>query len=120
MSCFAGPGVNGIISLPDAVVAAGETVRVAAGDGEGLDDVVASGATFGELRRPDGEMALFNSQATDDPAALMLYVQWGSTPHELTDLAIGRGLWLEGSFAPSGENASRLWRIEESGLWVWE
>jgi hypothetical protein len=107
-------------ALPDAVVAAGETVRVAAGGGDGVDNVVATGATFGELSPPDGEIAIFTSDDTEDPEALLLYLQWGSTPHELTELAVDKGLWFETSFAPSGENATRLWRIEETGLWVWE
>ncbi len=107
-------------ALPDAVVAAGETVRVATGDGEGLENLVATGATIGELHRPDGEIAIFTSPDTTDPDALLVYLQWGSTPHELTEMAVEKGLWFETSYAPSGENATRLWRVEESGLWLWE
>jgi len=107
-------------ALPDRSVAAGETVRVAAGNGGNLENVVAREATFGELRRPDGEIAIFTSPNTSDPEAMLVYLQWGSTPHELTALAVENGLWFETAYAPSGENATRLWRIEESGLWVWE
>lgn len=107
-------------ALPDQVVQGGETVRVAAGQGEGLENVIATGATFGELRPADGEIALFSSDKTDDPKALLVYLQWGSTPHQLTGLAVERGLWFETSYAPSGPNGTRLWRVEESGLWLWE
>ena len=107
-------------ALPDEVVKGGETVLVAAGDGEELENVVATEATYGELRPADGEIAIFTSEETDDPQALLVYLQWGSTPHELTDLAVEKGLWFETSYAPSGENATRLYRVEESGLWLWE
>lgn len=105
-------------ALPAYVVKGGETVLVASGDGEGLENVIAT--QFGELRPADGELALFSSENIDDPDALLLYLQWGSTPHALTSLAIERGLWFETSYAPSGPNATRLFRNEESGLWLWE
>jgi hypothetical protein len=45
---------------------------------------------------------------------------WGSTPHDLTSLTVEVGLWFETSHAPSSENATRLYRVEESGLWLFE
>lgn len=48
-------------ALPEAVIEAGETARVAVGDGEGLEGVIASNATIGELKPADGEVALFSS-----------------------------------------------------------
>lgn len=107
-------------ALPDQVVEAGQTVRVAVGNGQGLENVVATNATLGELRPADGEIAIFASEDTDDPQMLLNYLEWGSTPHELTEMAISQGLWLEGSYAPSGPNGTRLYRLEESGWWVWE
>jgi hypothetical protein len=47
-------------------------------------------------------------------------MQWGSTPHELTGLAIDAGLWLEGGYAPTSEKATRLFRVKETGLWLFE
>jgi hypothetical protein len=107
-------------ALPDQVVEAGRTVRVAVGNGQGLENVVATNATIGELRPVDGEIAIFASANTDDPRMLLNYLEWGSTPHHLTEMAIERGLWLEGSYAPSGPDGTRLYRLEESGWWVWE
>lgn len=106
--------------LPDVVVGAGETVRIAVGDGAGHEGVVATRATLGELRPFDGEIALVVSQELDDPKAMLVYFQWGSNPHDLTQIAVDAGLWVEGGFGPSSQNAIRLFRVEESGLWLFE
>ena len=107
-------------ALPDEVVEGDETVQVAAGDGEGLQNVIATEATYGELRPADGEIALFKSEQTDDPQALLVYLQWGSSPHGLTDVAVEAGLWVGTSFAPTSPNATRLFRVPESGLWLFD
>jgi hypothetical protein len=106
--------------LPDGVVNAGETVRIAVGDGSGVEGVVATRATLGELRPSDGEIALVASPELADPQAMLVYFQWGSTPHDLTQLAIDAGLWVEGGYGPSSKNASRLFKVAESGLWLFE
>lgn len=106
--------------LPDVVVDAGGTVRIAAGDGAGHEGVVATRATFGELRPSDGEIALVASQERDDPQAMFVYFQWGSTPHALTQIAVDAGLWVEGGYGPSSQNATRLFRVAETGLWLFE
>lgn len=106
--------------LPDVVVEAGQTVRVAAGDGAGLEGVVATRATFGELRPPDGEIAIYEAAEGGGPGRMTVYFQWGSTPHELTQNAIDAGLWVEGGYGPSSQNATRLYKVAESGLWLFE
>lgn len=106
--------------LPDSEVKVGETVLVAVGDGSGLEGVIAKNATIGELRASDGELALFSSNNYDDPKAILVYLQWGSTPHELTPVAVEAGLWFETSYAPSSDKATRLYRVPESGLWLFE
>jgi hypothetical protein len=107
-------------ALPDVEVPAGETARVTVGDGEGLEGVIATEATLGELRSSDGEIAIYASQTYDDPKAMLAYLQWGSTPHDLTNVAVEAGLWFETSYAPSSANATRLYRVPESGLWLFE
>lgn len=106
--------------LPDVAVEPGQTVRVAVGDGDGLENVVATNATLGDLNPEDGEIALYTSQDFDDPAAMIVYLEWGSTPHGRSSVAVEAGLWLEGSFAPTSATATRMFRVEESGLWLFE
>ena len=107
-------------ALPAVEVGAGETALVTVGDGSGLEGVIATGATIGELRSEDGEIAIFVSEDYDDPKAILVYLQWGSTPHDLTDVAVEAGLWFDTSYAPTSANATRLYRVEESGLWLFE
>jgi hypothetical protein len=106
--------------LPDVAVEPGQTVRVAVGDGAGLENVVATNATLGELAPADGEIALYTSRDFEDPAAMIVYLEWGSTPHGRSAVAVEAGLWIEDSFAPTSPTATRLFRVEESGLWLFE
>lgn len=107
-------------NLPGVDVPAGETVLVTVGDGEDLESVIATGATIGELDPLDGEIAIFASQDYNDPDAILVYLQWGSTPHALTSIAVDSGLWIESSYAPTSTDATRLYRLEESGWWLFE
>ena len=51
---------------------------------------------------------------------MLIYLQWGSTPHQLTDLAIKAGLWVEHAWAPSGPSAIRIFVDPNTGLWLWD
>lgn len=106
-------------ALPDEAVESGGNAYVAVGEAPDVDGTIVIGATIGALRPPDGELALYVTDP-DDPEKLVAYMQWGSTPHDRTEQAIAKGLWLEGSYAPSGDNAVRLYRDLDSGLWLWD
>jgi hypothetical protein len=106
--------------LPEAVVEAGQTARIAVGDGSGLEGVMATGATLGELRPSDGEIALAASKKIDDPGQMYNYLQWGSTPHQLTAMALKAGLWVENGYAPTSAKATRLFKVPETGLWLFD
>jgi len=108
------------VALPDVTVEPGQTVRVAVGDGDSIENVVVTNADLGDLKPEDGEIALYTSQDFDDPAAMIVYLEWGSTPHGRSSVAVDAGLWLEGSFAPTSATATRLFRVEDSGLWLFE
>lgn len=104
--------------LPDGVVQPGEEVYVVVSGDPDLDGpVIVDDADLGELRPAHGELSLFSRADFDDPEALVLFFEWGSTPHEHTDLALEAGLWVDGAFAPTTERAVELYR-EETGLWL--
>jgi hypothetical protein len=109
---------DGCVDLPDVAVPAGEVIRIAVGDGSGLEDVAMTNTKL-DLSPPDGEVAVFASSDTGKREDIRAYLQWGSTPHDLTHVAVDAGLWLETAFAPSGPDAVRLWR-NDSGLWLWD
>jgi hypothetical protein len=109
---------TGCVDLSDDTVEPGEVARIAVGDGSGLEAVVLRGAAL-ELPPLDGEVGLYGSDDINDPQALRSYLQWGSTPHQLTQVAVTAGLWQETGYAPTGPNATRLWKTDQN-LWVWD
>jgi hypothetical protein len=50
--------------------------------------------------------------------AVLVYFQWRSTSLDLTHIAIDAGLWVEGRYGPSSQNATRLFKVKETGLWL--
>jgi len=109
---------DGCVDLPDVVVEPGAVARIAVGDGAGLDAVALTGASL-DLTPSDGEVGLYGSTDFRDPKALRSYIQWGSTPHDLTEVAVEAGLWQVTGYAPSAAHATRL-RKTEANLWVWD
>jgi hypothetical protein len=105
--------------LPRVRVAPHRTVLIARDGGRGLKHVVARNARFGSLRPHDGEIALFSSRRIHKARTLFAYLQWGSTPHRLTKMAIAAGHWLKGSYAPSARDATLLYR-NHAGLWLFK
>jgi hypothetical protein len=106
------------VDLPDVVVEPGEVARIAVGDGAGLDDVAMTDAPLA-LEPADGEIAIYESEDVSDPTKIHAYLEWGSTPHEATRVAIEAGLWRDGSYAPSSPDATRLYQTD-ANLWVFD
>ncbi|HZD79004.1 MAG TPA: hypothetical protein VE646_03035, partial [Actinomycetota bacterium] len=106
------------VELPDVLVRPGHVARVTVGDGSGLERVVMTDAPL-DLAPSDGEVALYSTDDVDDADRLWAYLEWGSTPHAGTEMAIEAGLWHVGSYAPSSDDATRLYRTDD-GLWVFE
>ncbi len=55
------------------------------------------GPTIGELDPRAGEVALFSSNAFDDPDAIISYVEWGEPGQSRSAIAIEAGIWSEGA-----------------------
>jgi len=109
---------NGCVDLPAYVVAGGAAARVAVGDGKGLENVAMTSADL-HLPPQEGEIALFSTDNIADPKGLRTYLEWGSTPHAITAMAIRNGIWLDGSYAPTAADATRLFQ-NDSGLWLFD
>jgi hypothetical protein len=109
---------KGCVNLPDVVVEPDGVARIAVGDGAGLENVVMTGANL-DLPPSDGEIAIYASEDLGQAENIRAYLQWGSTPHELTRVAVETGIWLETAYAPTGPGATRLWKTND-GLWVWD
>jgi len=106
------------VALPDTTVQPGAAALIAAGDGSGLEHVAVSGADLA-LTPAAGEVALFAAGQLNDPSNIRAYLEWGSTPHAATATAVEAGLWRDGTYAPSAENATRLYKTD-ANLWVFD
>ena len=49
----------------------------------------------------DGEMGLYKNSAFSSPDGLCSYVEWGSTAHQRSALAVTAGVWSTGEFVPA-------------------
>ncbi|NND74328.1 MAG: hypothetical protein HKN44_04925 [Ilumatobacter sp.] len=59
---------------------------VAGGQSEMLNNPI-------EVRAEDGELALYRSDQFSDPDAMLSYVEWGSSGHSRSSVAVAAGLW---------------------------
>jgi hypothetical protein len=88
--------------LPPTSLGAGETVAVGLGGSPpelvGVVGVMDLGQRLGAITADDGELALFASNALDDASAIVDYVEWGSSGHRRSGLAVEAGIWTEGAF----------------------
>lgn len=90
------------VELPATSLDAGETVAIGLGgsppDLVGVVRVVDLGDGLGTIAAGEGELALFASDALDDASAIVDYVEWGSSGHRRSGLAVEAGIWTEGAF----------------------
>jgi len=105
------------LQLPVVEVNGGDVGVIAASEQTDRPNVVATWPEL-ELTPSDGELGVYVSEDVENPNDVRSYLQWGSTPHAGTEAAVEADLWIEG-FAPSSENATRLFR-DEGGLWLFE
>lgn len=66
---------------------------------------LASGATvaiddFDSFSESDGEIGIYTTDTFSSSNAMIDYVEWGSTGHERSSVAVDAGLWTTGDFAP--------------------
>jgi hypothetical protein len=106
------------VELPDVKIGKESNAIVALGDGGDRDGVVVKDAEL-TLSNSDGELALFAGNDVSNSGQIRSYLQWGSSPHEGTGVAIEAGLWIEGSYAPTSPSAKRLYRNAD-GLWLFD
>ncbi len=101
------------VKLPDLTMEPGDTVAIGLGDEAPPDlveyaAVVELGPVLGEITKDDGEMALYSNPFFDDSASILDYVEWGSTGHGRSAVAVAAGIWGEGAFIEVAEEATSL------------
>ncbi len=73
-------------ALPDVTIPAGEILLI---DG-----------AVGSLDPGGGEVALYSSNSFEDSNSILSYVEWGSTGHGRSSVAVAAGIWGAGDFVP--------------------
>ena len=83
-------------------VAAGETVHVATGSAPDLPGtVIESNGRLGQFGAGGGEIGLYVDSSFGSASSIRSYVEWGSSNHGRSSVAVAAGIWTEGGFVPS-------------------
>ncbi len=83
-------------------VAPGETVRFTGKAVEGLTgQVIDAGGRFGQLSAANGEIGLYVDNNFASASSIRSYVEWGSSDHGRSSVAVEAGIWIAGGFVRS-------------------
>ncbi len=83
------------LELPSTVLAPGSALIVSVAEDADPKLVVPAAGLLPPLASASGEIGLYRSGDFGNPDAMIDYVQWGSTKHARTSVAVAAGLWPE-------------------------
>ena len=86
-------------ALPDVTIPAGDIYWIGVGAAIDVPGVGANGAV-GSFDPGGGEVGLYSSNSFGDADAILSYVEWGSTGHGRSSVAVAAGIWSTGDFVP--------------------
>ena len=104
--------------IPSQELAPGETLYVTTEEVVGLDvdgPVISADGRFGSLSAGNGEMGLYTDNNFGSSSSIVSYVEWGSTGHPRSGVAVGAGIWGDGDFVDA-EGAAFIRAIEAPPL----
>lgn len=88
--------------FPDVEVPAGQSIAVSAGGNVFSPPpgalTVEEQATVGQVSASGGEMALYDSNSFGSSDSILSYVEWGSSGHARSSVAVGAGIWPSAAF----------------------
>ncbi len=83
------------LEIPSTIIAPGKAIIVSIAEESDPELVIAAAGLLPALKSGSGEIGLYSNGGFGDPAAIVDYVEWGSTGHVRSDTAIQAGLWPE-------------------------
>jgi hypothetical protein len=106
--------------LPSLVLEAGDTVAIGFGEDAPPDlvefaAVIELGDAIGVISKDGGEIGLYLDPFFENPTAMVDYVEWGSSGHGRSSVAVEAGLWTEGAFVTIPPEASSISSSGASG-----
>ncbi|WP_298516349.1 T9SS type A sorting domain-containing protein [uncultured Kordia sp.] len=60
---------------------------------------------FNFIDSTDGELGLYSSAAFSSSAAIVDYIEWGSTGHQRSSVAVAAGTWTTGNYIPAFDSS---------------
>lgn len=98
--------------IPPVRLEPGEVVAIALGgavpDLIGIAAVFDAGRDLGRVVRADGELGLYRAPTFGDKDAIVDYVEWGSSGHGRSAVAVAAGIWVEDGFVPVPPEAQSI------------
>ncbi len=98
--------------IPEVILDPGQSVWVATADGGTLNPpaevvrVFGAEGGFGTFRESSGEIGLYTSTSFGDPNSIVSYVEWGSSDHGRSSVAVEAGIWGAGEFVEVPEGTT--------------
>ncbi len=96
------------LELPSTVLAPGTALIVSVAEDADPTLVLPAAGLLPTLTGASGEIGLYRSGIFGSPDAMLDYVQWGTTEHVRTSVAVAAGLWPEGETIPTDGSATGL------------
>lgn len=83
------------LELPSTILAPGKALIVSFAEDADPDLVIPAAGLLPTLKSSSGEIGLYSGGDFGDPGAMVDYVEWGSTGHTRSNVAIAARLWPE-------------------------
>lgn len=96
------------LEIPSVVIAPGRAIIVSIAEDADPELVIPAAGLLPALKSGSGEIGLYSSGGFGDPDAIIDYVEWGSTGHTRSNVAIQAGLWTEDDAVVTDASATGL------------
>lgn len=96
------------LELPSTILAPGKALIVSLAEDADPEFVIPAAGLLPALKSNSGEIGLYTSGDFGDPGAIADYVEWGSTGHVRSTVAIEAGLWPEDQAIVTDESSTGL------------
>ncbi|MEA3510978.1 MAG: hypothetical protein U9R51_06035 [Actinomycetota bacterium] len=83
------------LEIPSTIIAPGKAITVSMAEDADPELVIPAAGLLPALKGGSGEIGLYSSGGFGDPDAIVDYVEWGTTGHTRSTVAIAAGLWPE-------------------------